>query len=219
MSINGIAHLPTKRERQNAKLALAATDRAADGNLRATYDESQLPTLYKAGDNDTRDVVNNPNPGGLVYGRPWINTLSAFTFFEAINTNVALQTTQYVNGVKIYAYSSSLDVPGYQPARVVVNDVQVISSTSRGHNMVVIDPNGVTVSTTHYDTYGSAGDVTALASALNSVTNGNIVILVVYDASSLSAGIRSVLTANYGSTNSNTWSSGRTDQIFIGVKS
>ena len=219
MSLNGIAHLSTKRERQNAKLALAAQDRATDGNPRATYDESQLPTLYKEGDNDTNAVVDNPNPGGLVYGRPWINTLPAFTFYEAINTTVALQTTQYVNGVKIYAYSSSYDVPGYQPARVFVDDVQVISSTYRGHNMVVIDPDGVTVSTAHYDTYGSAGDVTALASALNSVTNGNIVILVVNDASSLNASVRSALTTHYASTNANTWSSGRVDHIFIGIKS
>ena len=72
MSQNGIAHLATKRARQNAKLALAAQNRADVGNPRATVDISQLPTVYKPNDNDTNNVINNPNTGGLVVGRPWI---------------------------------------------------------------------------------------------------------------------------------------------------
>ena len=67
MAANGISTLPTKEARQKAKLDLAATERAADGNPRATYDITQLPTQY-SGD----DVVDNPNTGGLVQGRPWI---------------------------------------------------------------------------------------------------------------------------------------------------
>jgi len=46
MSLNGIAHLPTKAARQAAKLALAATDRTTDGNPRDTLDITQLPTVY-----------------------------------------------------------------------------------------------------------------------------------------------------------------------------
>ena len=67
MSANGIAHLPTREDRQKAKLDLAAAKRASDGNPRATYDITQLPTQY-----DADDVVDNPNVGGLVQGRPWI---------------------------------------------------------------------------------------------------------------------------------------------------
>ena len=67
MAANGISTLPTKEARQKAKLDLAASNRAADGNPRATYDITQLPTQY----NDN-DVVDNPNEGGLVQGRPWI---------------------------------------------------------------------------------------------------------------------------------------------------
>ena len=66
MSANGISTLATKELRQKAKLDLAATDRAADGNARATYDITQLPTQY-----DDNAVVDNPNTGGLVVGRPW----------------------------------------------------------------------------------------------------------------------------------------------------
>ena len=66
MSANGISTLATKELRQKAKLDLAATKRAADGNARATYDITQLPTQY-----DDNAVVDNPNIGGLVVGRPW----------------------------------------------------------------------------------------------------------------------------------------------------
>jgi hypothetical protein len=72
MSLNGIAHLSTKAARQKAKLDLAATDRAADGNTRDTYDITQLPTVYSTSSNLTSNVIDNPNVGGLVYGRPWI---------------------------------------------------------------------------------------------------------------------------------------------------
>ena len=72
MSLNGIAQLPLKADRQKAKLDLAAADRAADGNVRDTYDITQLPTVYSSTSNVTNNVIDNPNTGGLVYGRPWI---------------------------------------------------------------------------------------------------------------------------------------------------
>lgn len=66
MASNGISELATKELRQKAKLDLAATDRAADSNPRATYDITELPTQY-----DDNAVVDNPNVGGLQEGRPW----------------------------------------------------------------------------------------------------------------------------------------------------
>jgi hypothetical protein len=66
MATNGISELATKELKQKAKLDLAATNRAAVGNPRATYDITQLPTQY-----DDNTVVDNPNTGGLVVGRPW----------------------------------------------------------------------------------------------------------------------------------------------------
>lgn len=69
MAANGISTLETKELRQVAKLDLAAINRAADGNPRATYDITQLPTQY----NDN-GITDNPNVGGLVQGRPWITT-------------------------------------------------------------------------------------------------------------------------------------------------
>jgi hypothetical protein len=214
MSLNGISTLATKELRQKNKLDLAAADRAAAGNPRATYDLTTLPTQF----NDN-GIINNPNAGGLVQGRPWIETVSTFTFFEAFGTTAAISTTQYVSGNKIYAESSTYDVPSFQPARVVVNDIEVVNTELRGHTLVVLDTYGdVVVAATQYDTYDDPASLTALASALNAVASGNIVVLVVYDASALDAGVRSAINTGYGSTNTDTWTAQRRSHIFIGIK-
>ena len=67
MAANGISTLATKELRQIAKLDLASADRLAVSNPRAYYDITQLPTQYS--DND---IIDNPNPDGLIVGRPWI---------------------------------------------------------------------------------------------------------------------------------------------------
>ena len=62
---NVIAELATRELRQDAKLALAALDRAASSRP-STLDITQLPTQYSG---DT--IVDNANSGGLLQGRPW----------------------------------------------------------------------------------------------------------------------------------------------------
>ena len=145
--------------------------------------------------------------------------LPPYTWYEAFGTTVAISTTQYVGATKIYAYSSTYDVPGYQPAVVAVNDVEIVNTENRGHTMVVLSPGGVTVSIANYDTYIDPAQLTALANALNSVASGNRVVLVVYDASALNATVRSAINTGYGSTNTNTWLASRISHIFIGIKS
>jgi hypothetical protein len=214
MAANGISTLATKELRQKAKLDLAASQRAADGNPRATYDITLLPTQY-----NNNDIIDNPNPGGLVLGRPWIETVSAFTFYEAFGTTTAISTTQYVSGNKIYAESSTYDVPDYQNARVIVNDIEVVDTALRGHTLVVLDTYGdVVTGPTQYDTYIDPNNLTALAAALTAVASGNIAVLVTYDASALDAGVRSAINTGYGSTNTDTWTAQRKSQIFIGIK-
>ena len=39
--------------------------------MKNTKTKSNLPTLYKAGDNVTANFIDNANSGGLVLGRPW----------------------------------------------------------------------------------------------------------------------------------------------------
>ena len=64
---NKISRLATKELRQKAKLDLSQLDRAAAGNPRATYDITELPTQYSG-----NNIVDNPQPAGLILGRPWI---------------------------------------------------------------------------------------------------------------------------------------------------
>jgi hypothetical protein len=71
MAANGISTLSTKELRQKAKLDLAATDRAARSNPRATYDITQLPTQY-----DDNGIIDNANTDGLVEGRPWVSVVN-----------------------------------------------------------------------------------------------------------------------------------------------
>lgn len=68
MAANGISTRPFKRQRQDEKLALAAAKRGLSGR-RASLDPTQLPTRYKVGTNT--GLVDNPNPDGLIEGRPW----------------------------------------------------------------------------------------------------------------------------------------------------
>jgi len=85
MAANGISTLSTKQAKQAAKLELAKLKRkgytlnvngtVASGpditkpfyRARNDFDITQLPTQYN--DNDVQD---NPNPDGLILGRPWI---------------------------------------------------------------------------------------------------------------------------------------------------
>jgi hypothetical protein len=70
MSENGIAWLPTKEDRQIAKLDLAQSKRQLSGTNgyrpHNVYDVNTLPTKYI--DNT---ILDNPNLGGLQPGRPW----------------------------------------------------------------------------------------------------------------------------------------------------
>ena len=117
-------------------------------------------------------------------------------------------------------------MPDFQPARVVVNDIEVLNTEGRGHHLVVLDSYGNLISATRYDTFetvvesgdGGAPGRAGLNSALNAVASDNIVVLVVYDASSFDATLRSTLNTGYGSNNTNTWPASRVSHIFIGVK-
>lgn len=66
---NKIARLTTLEDRQIAKLDLSELERLELGNSRPYYDISELPTYYSG-----NVVVDNPNPDGLIEGRPWVNT-------------------------------------------------------------------------------------------------------------------------------------------------
>ena len=69
MSDNGISHLTYKRQRQEAKLKLAADKRAATGK-RSTLKKGDMPTLYTPSNNDS-GKLKEITTGTLKAGRPW----------------------------------------------------------------------------------------------------------------------------------------------------
>jgi hypothetical protein len=71
VAANGISGLPTKEQRQIAKLNLASLDRTASGNPRSNYVLSQLPTRYVG-----NETVVNTHLSGLILGRPWVAVLA-----------------------------------------------------------------------------------------------------------------------------------------------
>ena len=92
MAANGISGLTYKKDRQDAKLEIAEAKRqgktvtegsgtySISGSVDSTknyyrtantLDATLLPTRYTASDNDTNNLVDNPNTGGLQAGRPW----------------------------------------------------------------------------------------------------------------------------------------------------
>ena len=79
MAANGISTLANKKLRQLAKLEQAKADRIArnvvePGRYAVTdYEILELPTQY---DTDN-SIIDNPNDGGLLLGRPWSSFVSA----------------------------------------------------------------------------------------------------------------------------------------------
>jgi hypothetical protein len=208
--------------------------RVTNTNLYTTTDATiPMPTetfgyisgiLFLQSPDDNTDLTGNQTlteVGSAAYSAtgPSIEIQPYYSFYEAIGSTVAISTTQYVGDTKIYAYSSTYDVPDYQPAVVQVNDVEIVNTENRGHTMVVLSPSGATVSINWYDTYIDPNAVTTLANALNGVASGNRVVLVTYDASAFDAACRNALTTGYGDTNNNVWTATRFSQIFVGIKS
>ena len=105
MAQNGISELATKELRQKAKLDLAAAKRATDGNVRATYDITQLPTQY-----DDNGIIDNENAGGLIVGRPWIAAPAfanpTLTIGSAVTTSAV---SPFAGGGNSYNFISSVN--------------------------------------------------------------------------------------------------------------
>lgn len=105
MALNGISTLLTKELRQKAKLELAAADRAASGNPRATYDLTLLPTQYSG-----NVIVDNANEGGLVVGRPWVETVVLEFTNPTLTLGSAVTTAEispFAGGGNSYSFVSS----------------------------------------------------------------------------------------------------------------
>ena len=127
MSANGISTLATKELRQKAKLELAATNRAATGR-RSIYDIEELPTRY----NDNT-VVDNPNPDGLLLGRPWvdISRTNLQYYIDASSTASYSGTGTTVNDLSANASTATRLVNGVGFASTDVSGAWTLDASSR----------------------------------------------------------------------------------------
>ena len=93
MAANGISTLATKELRQKAKLDLASQKKVARGDPAPYYDITLLPTQYSG-----NDIVDNPNPGGLQPGRPWIENRSTLVdnFILEDGSNLLTEAGGYI---------------------------------------------------------------------------------------------------------------------------
>ena len=97
MAANGISTLETKELKQKAKLDAAAIKRAANSNIRSTYDITQLPTQY-----DDNDVIDNPNIADFTVTPGVIRTgVYKITYSGYHNDNVAFTDTATVTAAEV----------------------------------------------------------------------------------------------------------------------
>ena len=354
MARNGISTLETKEDRLIAKLELAQTKRQQTGtqgyrDLRY-YDLSLLPTQYSG-----NTLVNNPNVGGLVRGRPWKTTpnitlglwrtvyngyfdgdytwfdtqtpasegeVNNFSVDDVMDTNISVQwlgyfraphtamytfsldsddisyfwlgdkaitnyndansdvsseagsgefltepialeagqyypiRVQYGNGVgsgymilsweddyvgpfptfelvdptggtinteqvaafKLNIQSSSFQVEPHVNGQISINDTLTVDTSTRGHTVLAMNPDGSVIEQVTYDTYGSLADQSNMNNSLILYPIGTVVAICSYDACGLGVSIRNALTTHYGATLTDTWDPTRFSHIFIGQK-
>jgi hypothetical protein len=136
MAANNISTLQYKRDRQLAKLAIAEAKRqgktvAVDGTISGTVDTTKpyyrennvldttlLPTLYAENDNNTNNVIDNDNTGGLQTGRPWADTVVSYnviprelTVDEGLENGTVfdIYTTGIPDGVIYFTVTGTVD--------------------------------------------------------------------------------------------------------------
>jgi hypothetical protein len=109
MAANGISTLATKELRQIAKLDLAATNRAAVGNTRATYDIDLLPTKY---DDDAivdnrkgtaTGIVPNPDVSSILNGSFTSLPPAPIPNYAIPGSDVVVNVTWGPNGASYYS--------------------------------------------------------------------------------------------------------------------
>jgi len=127
LSANKIGRLNTLEDRQKAKLDLAALDRTADGNPWNVYDITELPTQYSG-----NTVVDNPNPGGLLEGRPWAPS-AVTALFTSLGAEFEIRVDD-TTGISPGMIMTGMDYGGATVTVVTVN-----SSTSLEMSIIAPD--------------------------------------------------------------------------------
>ncbi len=124
---NIISRLATLQDRQVAKLELAQLERLELSNPYPYYDIDELPTQY-----DGNDIVDNPNPDGLIEGRPWIDT-------PPVTIPAGMDRNEPYNGSggsdptvpgTLYKTAAARGVPAYNGTGITFRDLTADGLTS-----------------------------------------------------------------------------------------
>ena len=157
--------MPTKRERQDAKLVLANADRVARNVIEpgrftdVTADATQLPTRYAVGDNDTNNVVKNPSVDGLKPGRPYaVSDLASFDM--TVRTTAANQTFT-IPAQDVGTFNASVDWgDGSTSAITAYNDANLVHTyASAGDHSISVSG---TLPNIYFNNSGSVTNVIAV---------------------------------------------------------
>jgi hypothetical protein len=129
-------------------------------------------------------------------------------------------TPTYGSYIKVNGTLVAGDQRGLAPDGV--NTVLAPFQMTRGHTIVVLNPSNGSMRAGYpkvYDTYGNPGLCTTMKTDLQAVAQNDIVAIGTYDATSCTADLRYALTTYFGdNTYSNTWSSSRISQMFLGKR-
>lgn len=212
MAANGISTLPTKEERQKAKLDLAATKRAADGYLRAAYDITQLPTQYSG-----NDVYDNPNVGGLVVGRPWIErSYTIGTIPSSINEGSAgtinVSTLGVADGTTLYwtIETNAGDFATTSGSFTITSNAGSFTVTPTSDNLT----EGTETFTIAIRTGSTSGTIVATTGTVD-INDTSLTPSFNNPSMTLSSGVTVVAQSPFGSGNSYSFNSGSTSTIDI----
>ena len=104
------------------------------------------------------------------------------------------------------------------PRGVVLSSGYNTTAAGRGHTMFVFNPanDSIVTAPTLYDTYDPV-TLPSLVAAINNVAVGHILCLWSYDATSKNSALNAAL-ADFGSGDTQTWTSSRYTHVFIGMK-
>jgi hypothetical protein len=228
----------SRQERQVAKLAIAGKKRSLTGR-NSTLVIDNLPTKYTG-----NAVTNNANADGLVAGRPWSSTplgdVDLYGFFEnQLIGGTYMTFSETISGVQVDAITTNFNGNPTNGSYMKVNGVLIAGDQfgtapdgtnttlapfqmTRGHTITIIDPaTGLSRSgfPKCYDTYGGAGlaasPTAGIADDIKNAAANDIIAMGTYDATSVSAAMRSAMNTYTGSTSTNTWSAVRISHMFL----
>jgi len=203
------------------------------------YALADLPTQYT-----NNAVTDNANTGGLIQGRPWstvpLGVVDTLGFFEnQLIGGTYMTFNESISGVTVQAITTNFNGNPTNGSYMKINGVLIAGDQfgtapdgtnttlapfrmTRGHTITIINPaTGLSRSgfPKCYDTYGGQGlgapGTAGVADDIKNAVANDIIVMGTYDATSVSAAMRSAMNTYTGSTSTNTWSAVRISHMFL----